>query len=1138
MKQEGYNNVIESILKGIYKKNFSNIDIDSTSNFFEVGGSSIQAARISKDIKEEIGITIPLKLIFENPTIEQLTLKISKMKIGNDKKSHNLVIRKNSKLPLTTMQMAYLLGRNNGNRISSHYYIEIKRKSVDLRLLNDTWNRLIKRHDALRIIIDDKTFTQEILQDVPEFKIGFLDASEDIDQFTKLRRRMEKQYFKLDQWPIFDIQLSKLAEDEFYIHISFDSLTLDGISICSLIDEWTRLYNGEKVDNKGNCTTFEHFINEYSYLNKSDSYRKSKLYWENLVKNIPSKPELPENKEKNKDCEEFYRLSYMLCSEKWNKIKRIIQKYGLTATNVLLTSFSEIVYRWSKSNDFTINLMVDKRLLLDSDYRDVIGEFSGTLLLPITSGKSNTFRKKCEEIQKKVLDGIAHCIYDGVDVQRQWRKNNYLKSDTAFPIVFTSLIGNNYEFEMLGNPCYGLTQTPNVWFDCQIYEYKGNLYINWDILKNKFVDSVIQDMFECYKKTILEMLDCSFWNKISKNNIAEFDSGLMEMEKDADLVSYKNICDGYMDNLLINPDNIAIITSDESVSYRQCSYEVNKISSKIPLKKRIGIYLDKGKLQIECILSVVQNNSTYIPIDIRNPIDRLNQIIKKADIDIILTSSKFKEITKNLILCDYIFVDDILSETNNYKDIENLEVIKLDESEENELEIRNNIPYIIFTSGSTGVPKGVVLGNRAVNNTIKDVIKRYNIDSNDRVLGLSNISFDLSVFDLFGILTAGGTIVVPNEDDVIDPKKWIELISRFSVTIWNSVPAFAEMLYSYIKKADVPTEKIDSIRLLLLSGDKIPVDLPNRLREILPNAKVVCLGGATEAAIWSNYFEPDNIDENWNCIPYGYPLANQKYYVMNNELLVTPNKVEGELCISGISLAEGYVNDASLTSEKFVYVDEIQEIIYRTGDIGKCVDGCIWFLGRKDSQIKKNGYRIELGEIEHSLNRIDFIESAKVTYNKGKINAFVVINSNEYREEDIYEMLRRVLPDYYIPDSINLIEEMPLNKNGKIDLEILNKSYSNVKQTSDVLKSSTEIVVANIWKKVLRYEEDIINDVDFFQMGGDSLKAMELSVEINKKFKDIDIGVRDIFLNSTIKKISNLINERKKYLDFIENGTI
>lgn len=187
---------------------------------------------------------------------------------------------------------------------------------------------------------------------------------------------------------------------------------------------------------------------------------------------------------------------------------------------------------------------------------------------------------------------------------------------------------------------------------------------------------------------------------------------------------------------------------------------------------------------------------------------------------------------------------------------------------------------------------------------------------------------------------------------------------------------------------------------------------------------------------------------------------------------------------------------------------------------------------------KKNGYRIELGEIEHSLDRIDFIESAKVTYNKGKINAFVVINSNEYREEDIYEMLRRVLPDYYIPDSINLIEEMPLNKNGKIDLEILNKSYSNVKQTSDVLKSSTEIVVANIWKKVLRYEEDIINDVDFFQMGGDSLKAMELSVEINKKFKDIDIGVRDIFLNSTIKKISNLINERKKYLDFIENGTI
>ncbi|WP_197043708.1 AMP-binding protein [Saccharothrix sp. NRRL B-16314] len=231
------------------------------------------------------------------------------------------------------------------------------------------------------------------------------------------------------------------------------------------------------------------------------------------------------------------------------------------------------------------------------------------------------------------------------------------------------------------------------------------------------------------------------------------------------------------------------------------------------------------------------------------------------------------------------------------------------------------------------------------------------------MLGLSALSFDLSVWDVFGALGAGATLVLPRADDHRDPRRWLDLVREHRVTIWNSVPALAGMFTDYANgAATVP------LRLVMLSGDWIPLDLPDRIRACAPDARVVSLGGATEAAIWSIAYEVGEVEDGWDSIPYGTPMRNQTFHVLDDRMRECPVHVTGELYIGGVGLAEGYLGDPEKTAERFVRHPSSGERLYRTGDLGRWrPEGFIEFLGREDNQVKVGGFRIELGEVEAAL---------------------------------------------------------------------------------------------------------------------------------------------------------------------------
>ena len=284
---------------------------------------------------------------------------------------------------------------------------------------------------------------------------------------------------------------------------------------------------------------------------------------------------------------------------------------------------------------------------------------------------------------------------------------------------------------------------------------------------------------------------------------------------------------------------------------------------------------------------------------------------------------------------------------------------------------------MIFTSGSTGTPKGVMIDHRGALNTVLDINARYGITAADAVFGLSSLSFDLSVYDVFGVLGAGGRLVLPAAADARDPEAWLAQLTAAQVTVWNTVPALLQMLVDYLDGAGAPA--LPPLRTILLSGDWIPVALPARIRRWFGDVAIYSLGGATEASIWSIDYRIGAVDPAWTSVPYGTALANQQVMALKPDLTPCPVGVAGELHLGGRGLAQGYWRDPAKTAAQFVTDPHSGTRWYRTGDLGRLLpDGNLEFLGRDDTQVKIQGYRIELGEIEARLKQHPQVKDAVV----------------------------------------------------------------------------------------------------------------------------------------------------------------
>lgn len=562
----------------------------------------------------------------------------------------------------------------------------------------------------------------------------------------------------------------------------------------------------------------------------------------------------------------------------------------------------------------------------------------------------------------------------------------------------------------------------------------------------------------------------------------------------------------FYENALKYPERIALIYENEKVSYKMLRLYALRAANYmwqrgVRKNDRVVVILPRGIGQVAALLGILAIGAAYVPIAIKQPSARREKIIENVKPAFVLQDETFLEETPWSGCIE-----------NNPKDT----------------------AYIIYTSGSSGEPKGVEMSHAAATNTIEEILRIWNIGVEDSVLSISAFDFDLSVFDIFGLLAAGGTVILINEDDFRDPEVWEKLIKIYGITIWNSAPALLDMFLIMRKN-----NHFDKLRLALVSGDWVPLYLPEKWYKVTSiNSQFVALGGATEGGIWSNYYCVSKIDKSWNSIPYGQALPKQKYRIMDENFVDCGVNIPGELQIGGGSLAKGYINDEELTMKKFI-TDVKGERWYRTGDRGmRWADGTIEFLGRMDTQVKIRGHRIELGEIESLLKSFLGIKEAVVVAQGDKYHKeLVAFYLGEYiAENEIEGYLKLHLPEYSIPNSIIRLENFPLNANGKVDRKSL-AEYKKI-DSVEIIPDKALNIVLTIWEELLG-NKVIDLDENLFKMGADSLLAARFVGAMNTRC-GIEVHMKEVFMNPSINALTKLVDTRKKtgITELVEEGEI
>jgi amino acid adenylation domain-containing protein len=781
-----------------------------------------------------------------------------------------------------------------------------------------------------------------------------------------IREEMSHQVLAFDHWPLFDIRATLLANDRMRTHISIDLIIMDLGSLHVFMKEWEDLYLHPDGPLPPLEISFRDFVLTEREIEQTELFKRSEKYWFDRLETLPPRPQLPLGANAAAiDKQRFTRRHFILGEEKWRSLQERARKDGLTPSALLLAAFAEVLEFWSQSPQFTLNLTLYNRLPLHPQVNQLIGNSISVVLLAVDHSRDDTFVERARRLQQQLWQDLNHSYMSGVRALRELGRRQGNTPGALMPVVFTSVLGLEHlgkglKSSAFGETVYTISQTPQVWLDYQVLEDRGTLSTSWDAVEDLFPEGLLDDMFDAYH-ALLEGLAAGddLWHARQTIMLPARQLAIRSAANATDTP----LPDGMLQTALAahaetSPDRPAVIAPGRTLGYGELFETSNRLArwlrqAGVRPNAPVAVVMEKGWEQIVAVAGVLAAGAPYMPVDPAVPSERLKLLLAKGEVRVVLTQS------------------DLDSELEWPGGVERLAIDQCDMSgfDAGPLEpvqSPDDLAYVLFTSGSTGDPKGVMLDHRGPLNTIRFFNDRFNVGPRDRAFAVSALNFDLSVYDVFGMLSAGGAIVIPDPAVVKDPSHWAELMSANRVTVWNSVPTLMKMMVEYLSSA--PKKVPPGLRLVVMAGDWIPVSLPDRIKALWPGIQVVASGGPTETSVWNVHNTVEKVDPSWASIPYGRPIANNRCHVMDDRLRHRPEWVPGELLAEGIGLARGYWRDPDTTNAKFVTDPITGKRLYKTGDLGRYLpDGNLEILGRTDFQVKIDGYRIELGEIEAAL---------------------------------------------------------------------------------------------------------------------------------------------------------------------------
>lgn len=1048
--------------------------------------------------------------------------------------------------PLTDLQLAYIVGRRDNYELGGvgcHNYLELALPPLDPARLEQAWHRLILRHDMLRAVIGNDG-QQRVLKHVslPPLRCDDL-RGRDEQAFEQAvlanRRAMAFRRYDAECWPLYEMRLS-LHDGRAILHYSTDLLIADFASIQLLLAELGEAYRQPESSPAPLGLTFRDVVLAQRARRQHPAaqarLQAHRDYWLQRLAELPGAPELPlaqaaspvpgveAVRATETAAPSFERHCFDLPPEAWQRFCAVATRQQLTPTSAVMGVFTEVLRRWSRQPDFCINLTLFNRPALHAEIQRIVGDFIAINVLEVRGDSGTTFAERAAALQQRLWQDMAHADFSGIEVLRELSRQR--GGNQLIPVVFTSTLGvagddlPRNDFMHDAQLHYGITQTPQVWLDCQATERRGGLHVDWDVRCGVFPAGVIAQAFAAFGEAIAALAAGeAAWSAATLVRLPEatrLQRECIHHEKDAPLPR-GYLHGGFCQHALAHPERPALLCGARQWRYAELAAWALAIARRLreagcAAGEPVALFLDKGPAQIAAVLGVLLAEGAYVPIDVGQPRARRDDIL--ADVG------------ARLLLTDRDHLDDdwpaglhVLSAEVAEKEMAavDAEALRQAMTRGEQCDTAARLAYVLYTSGTTGRPKGVMLSHQGVLNTIVGFNREFGLHADDRTLGLVNYSFDLSVLDIFCTFNAGAALVLPQGDWRNDPAQWVAAIERHRVTVWNSVPAHLQMLLASLAHGS----DLSSLRLGFVSGDWIPVTLPEQVRLRLPGLQLNSLGGPTEISVTCIYHRIGAVPAGARSIPYGSPLSNHRLYVLDERFEPCPDWVPGEMLVGGPGVALGFANDPERTRERFIVHPRSGERLYRTGDICRFRDdGVIEILGRADNQVKIRGHRIELGDVEAALAKLPGVASAVALVRPEPLDlvAAVVAAEPPVAGDDgaafaaqLRHQLESLLPRYMLPATIAVVAAIPLSRNGKVDRKALAQRCQGGGLPARVVEApraddALEQKLAAIWCELLGVAQ-LARDDDFFIIGGSSLIAVGLLNRLSEEGFGVNIDL-------------------------------
>ena len=1030
-------------------------------------------------------------------------------------------------MSLTSLQQGMLFHYVNDEN-SSMYHEQLSltiKGDVKLDLLHEAWKIVIENNEMLRTIFRWKGINEpiQVVLKKHQITIKYIDITNVCDKEMSIKEVKSndlKNRIDITRETL-RIYLCKLDENLYEMIISNHHILYDGWSNGIILTELMEAYNylyANKEPKKHIKTKFNQFI---KYLNSIDK-EKEKEYWSNYLDNLTSIDDCFSCKEKGTHKE----ITYKIDSIKTNKIKDFSKENKILLSSILYSAWGILLSKLNNTNDVLFGITVSGRPENISLIDKMVGLFISTIPLRVKIDEETTLIELINVIDRSLTDRKGFENTSLIDVKDYCglKANEELFNSIVAIENYPLNISENKE-NILFAKSFSIIEQTNYNMSLEILTFDG---IEFKFKFNDLsIDEYIVNKLGVYLERIIECLMSDINIRIrnikllskkeEKQILEEFNNTEAEYPKD------KTIHELFEEQVEKTPDNIAVVFEDKKMTYKELNEKSNSLARVLREKgvkadSIVGIMVERSIEMIIGIMGILKAGGAYLPIDPSYPKERVEYMLKDSETRILLSQE---------------FLVENIEFEGMVIDLYNEDLYKNYTSNLGKINTSKSLAYVIYTSGSTGNPKGVMIENTNLINFINCFIKQFDkkFDLNDRVLSLTNYAFDVSICEFFVALLNGAKLVINNKHKTFEYKEISELIISNKITFTYIPPSLLPSVYEELKNCKKQIE----LRKLLVGVEAIKGEVLNEYYNLNEDIEIINGYGPTESTICATFYKINQNEEKNKAVPIGKVVENTQIYILDNYLKPVPIGVKGEIFVSGVAIARGYLNKEELTKEKFVYNPFDQGTkMYKTGDLARWLpDGNIEFLGRMDNQVKVRGFRIELGEIENRILQHEKIKEAAVLVKENKnseksICAYIV-SENSLEELKLKNYLKEILPEYMIPSYFVQLEKMPLTPNGKFDRKALQEpNMELILSDYEAPRNEVEEILSKIWSEVLGVEKIGIND-NFFELGGHSLKATMLMSKIQKELNK-EVPLKEIFKTPTIKEIFKYIEKAEKNL--------